>query len=105
MTDHANELRRYSRKIGHPAGDVPSVMLAAAEEIERLAARLEATEKERDALRAKIERMEKMQDALRRHHEMAMGAGLDPSHSLTKLRVSAYQQTCLYADTVAALEE
>ena len=126
MTDHANELRRYSRKIGHPAGDVPSVMLAAAGEIERLAARLEAAEKElaelrssmkfrtsligrteaeRDALRAKIERMEKMQDALRRHHEMAMGAGLDPSHSLTKLRVSAYQQTCLYADTVAALEE
>ena len=48
MTDHANELRRYSRKIGHPAGDVPSVMLAAAEEIERLAARLEAAEKERD---------------------------------------------------------
>ena len=73
MTDHANELRRYSRKIGHPAGDVPSVMLAAAEEIERLAARLEAAEKsdaesiamyrkardERDALRAKIAEMEK----------------------------------------------
>ena len=54
MTDHANELRRYSRKIGHPAGDVPSVMLAAADEIERLAARLEASEKERDALRAEI---------------------------------------------------
>ena len=35
MTDHANELRRYARKIAHPAGDVPSVMLAAAEEIER----------------------------------------------------------------------
>ena len=48
MTDHANELRRYSRKIGHPAGDVPSVMLAAADEIERLAAMLEAAEKERD---------------------------------------------------------
>ena len=55
MTDHANELRRYSRKIGHPAGDVPSVMLAAADEIERLAAMLEAAEKERDALRAEIE--------------------------------------------------
>lgn len=55
MTDHANELRRYSRKIGHPAGDVPSVMLAAAEEIERLAARLEASEKERDALRAALQ--------------------------------------------------
>ena len=51
MTDHDNELRRYSRKIGHPAGDVPSVMLAAADEIERLAARLEAAEKERDAAR------------------------------------------------------
>ena len=36
MTDHANELRRYSRKIGHPAGDVPAVMRAAADEIERL---------------------------------------------------------------------
>ena len=47
MTDHANELRRYARKIAHPAGDVPSVMLAAAEEIERLAARLEATEEDR----------------------------------------------------------
>ena len=82
MTDHANELRRYSRKIGYPAGDVPSVMLAAADEIERLAARLEAAEKdvalkervidalgselnavanERDALRAKIEAMEKQE--------------------------------------------
>ena len=57
-----------------------------------------------DAAIEMIERMEKMQAALRRHHEMAMGAGLDPSHSLTKLRVSAYQQSCLYADTVAALE-
>jgi len=26
MTDHANELRRYARKIAHPAGDVPAVM-------------------------------------------------------------------------------
>ncbi len=26
MTDHAHELRRYARKIGHPAGDVPAVM-------------------------------------------------------------------------------
>ena len=36
MTDHAHELRRYARKIVHPAGDVPAVMLAAADEIERL---------------------------------------------------------------------
>ena len=28
MTDHANELRRHARKIGHPAGDVPAVMAA-----------------------------------------------------------------------------
>ena len=58
-----------------------------------------------DAAVEMLDRMEKMQAALRRHHEMAMGAGLDPSHSLTKLRVSAYQQTCLYEDTVAALEK
>lgn len=57
MTDHANELRRYSRKIGHPAGDVPSVMLAAADEIERLAARLEAAEKERDFAKTEIARL------------------------------------------------
>ena len=36
MTDHAHELRRYARKIAHPAGDVPTVMRAAADEIERL---------------------------------------------------------------------
>ena len=36
MTDHAHELRRYARKIAHPAGDVPAVMLAAADELERL---------------------------------------------------------------------
>lgn len=57
MTDHAHELRRYSRKIGHPAGDVPAVMLAAADEIERLAARLEAAEKERDFAKVEIARL------------------------------------------------
>ena len=36
MTDHAHELRRHARKIAHPAGDVPAVILAAADEIERL---------------------------------------------------------------------
>lgn len=36
MTDHTHELRRYARKIAHPAGDVTAVMLAAADEIERL---------------------------------------------------------------------
>ena len=36
MTDHTHELRRYARKIAHPAGDVPAVMLAAADELERM---------------------------------------------------------------------
>ena len=64
MIDHANELRRYSRKIGHPAGDVPSVMLAAADEIERLAERLEEAEQERDALRAENERIDEAMESL-----------------------------------------
>ena len=46
MTDHAHELRRYARKIGHPAGDVPAVMLAAADEIERLRAKIEEMERQ-----------------------------------------------------------
>ena len=75
MTDHAHELRRYARKIAHPAGEVPAVMRAAADEIERLQAKIEATEKsdsesiamyrkardERDELRAKIEAMERQE--------------------------------------------
>ena len=36
MTDHAHELRRYARKIPHPQGETPGVMLRAADEIERL---------------------------------------------------------------------
>lgn len=46
MTDLANKLRRYSRKIAHPAGDVPSVMLAAADEIDRLRAKIERMEQQ-----------------------------------------------------------
>ena len=82
MTDHANELRRHARKIPHPQGETPGVMLRAADEIERLATKLKAAEKERDStmrladslalalntsnherdnLRAKIERMEKQE--------------------------------------------
>ena len=34
--DHADELRRMARKVGHPAGDVPAVMHAAARRIEEL---------------------------------------------------------------------
>ena len=45
--NHANELRRMARKIGHPAGDVPSVMRAAADridELERLVAAFQRAE-------------------------------------------------------------
>ena len=56
-------------------------------------------------LRAKIERMEKMEAALQDHHANAMCKGCDHSHSLTQLRLSAYQQSKLYADTVSALEK
>ena len=75
MTDHANELRRHARKIPHPQGETPGVMLRAADEIERLAAMLEATEEDRarflvemgklcaqcDALRAKVESIERQE--------------------------------------------
>ena len=68
MTDHAHELRRYARKIGHPAGDVPAVMLAAADEIERLrtesAGLVDDMNLLRDnntTLRARIEAMEKQE--------------------------------------------
>ena len=57
MTNHANELRRYARKIAHPDGDVPAVMLAAADEIERLATKLKAAEKERDFAKTEIARL------------------------------------------------
>jgi hypothetical protein len=77
MTDHANELRRHARKIPHPQGETPGVMLRAADEIECLRAKVEAAEKERDwhaercedamnecdALRAKITEMEKQEPA------------------------------------------
>lgn len=44
---HAKDLRRMARKIGHPAGDVPSVMRAAADridELERLVAAFQRAE-------------------------------------------------------------
>ena len=46
MTDHANELRRHARKIPHPQGETPGVMLRAADEIERLRAKIEQMEKQ-----------------------------------------------------------
>jgi len=75
MTDHAHELRRYARKIGYPAGDVPSVMLAAADKISDLTINVEylgnlkksyeeligELQEERDALQAKVEAMEKQE--------------------------------------------
>ena len=68
MTDHAHELRRHARKIAHPAGDVPAVMLAAADEIERLrtenAGLVDDMNLLRDnntALRARIEAVEKQE--------------------------------------------
>ena len=47
MTDHANELRRHARKIPHPQGDTPGVMLRAADEIERLRAKIAEMEQQR----------------------------------------------------------
>lgn len=58
-----------------------------------------------DAAVKMIERLEKMEAALRDHHKNAMCEGCDHSHPLTQLRLSAYQQSKLYADTVSVLEE
>lgn len=49
MIDHANELRRHARKIPHPQGETPGVMLRAADEIERLRAKVEAMERQKPA--------------------------------------------------------
>lgn len=46
MTDHANELRRHARKIPHPQGETPGVMLRAADEIECLRAKIEQMERQ-----------------------------------------------------------
>ena len=63
MTDHANELRRHARKIPHPQGETPGVMLRAADEIE--------------CLRAKIEQMEKQEPVAKvRIHKAGGNAGL-----------------------------
>ena len=51
------------------------------------------------------ERMKKMEAALQDHHANAMCEGCDHSHPLTQLRLAAYQQSKLYADTVFALEK
>ena len=58
-----------------------------------------------DAAVEMIERMGKMEAALQDHHANAMCKGCDHSHPLTQLRLSAYQQSKLYADTVSVLEK
>ena len=58
-----------------------------------------------DAAVEMIERMEKMEAALQGHHANAMCKGCDHSHPLTQLRLAAYQQSKLHADTVFVLEE
>lgn len=52
MTDHAHELRRHARKIPHPQGETPGVMLRAADEIERLRAKITEMEKQVPICRA-----------------------------------------------------
>ena len=55
--DHAHELRRYARKIAHPAGGVPAVMLAAADEIKRLQSMIYALRAVADEIEAAHARM------------------------------------------------
>ena len=74
MTDHAHELRRYARKIAHPAGDVPAVMRAAADEIECLRSEnaglvddMNLLRDNNTALRARIEAMERQEPVKTQH--------------------------------------
>ncbi len=52
--DHAHELRRMARKVGHPAGDVPAVMRAAADRIDELE-RLARNEQVRSKIRPEFD--------------------------------------------------
>ena len=58
-----------------------------------------------DAAVEMIERMGRIETVLQDHHANAMCKGYDHSHPLTQFRLSAYQQSKLYADTVFALEK
>ena len=107
MTDHAHELRRYARKIAHPAGDVPAVMRAAADEIERLRADNEVLASnlrgkhaitgatyahlvaERDALRAEIKRM--CERALPMGAKLYALPGALPTTSVPAVTATAYR--------------
>ena len=54
MTDHANELRRHARKIPHPQGEMPGVMLRAADEIECLRTKIAEMEKQEPVAKVRI---------------------------------------------------
>ena len=54
MTDHANELRRHARKIPHPQGETPGVMLRAADEIECLRTKIAEMEKQEPVAKVRI---------------------------------------------------
>ena len=97
----AYELDKWEAVFGHLGGtpdECGNAIIAARDE---LLDRLEVIEKSV----AMIERVEKMEAALQDHHANAMCKGCDHSHPLTQLRLSAYQQSKLYADTVSALEK
>ena len=67
-TDHANELRRMARKVGHPAGDVPAVMRAAADridELERLVAAFQRAEDPAPPFQGNARQQEAEQNAAR----------------------------------------
>lgn len=83
-----------------------ALVFALRKEVEKLRAKIAEMEKQVPvAVVEMIERLENMEAALRDHHKNAMCEGCDHSHPLTQLRLSAYQQSCLYANTVAALEK
>ena len=89
--------------------DVTIVPEATAEFIAGLLERIEQLESdiataEQDS-RQKQARIERLEQAVQDHHANAMCKGCDHSHPLTQLRLAAYQQSKLYAETVFALEE
>lgn len=70
MTDHANELRRHARKIPHPQGETPGVMLRAADEIERLRSESSRLQKEADKFEDGIDWVQRALQAEAKVEEM-----------------------------------
>ena len=70
MTDHANELRRHARKIPHPQGETPGVMLLAADEIERLRSESSRLQKEADKFEDGIDWVQRALQAEAKVEEM-----------------------------------